>query len=130
MRMDETRTPSTTPRTRRGLLAAAAPAGVVRVVVALAACGGPGGEAPERARTAPYAVRFMSLGTPNPWMQERLELFNREVGAALNVQVAPEPQPDQAALWTKFQSLLAAGDVPDLARLKVLMGFEAGTHGA
>jgi ABC-type glycerol-3-phosphate transport system substrate-binding protein len=103
---------------------------VVSVVGALAACGAPAGGAPKRARTAPYAVRFMSLGTPNPWMQERLDHFNREEGVALNVQVAPEPQPDQAALWTKFQSLLAAGDVPDVARLKEIWVFEAAAKGA
>ena len=48
----------------------------------------------------------MALGS-NPWMLEQLERYNREIGPAQRIQVAPEPQPDQAALFAKFQSTVA-----------------------
>ena len=101
---------------RGALLSAALPV--------LAACGAAGGAEPvRRERSAPYAVRFMALGS-NPWMLEQLERYNREIGPAQRIQVAPEPQPDQAALFTKFQSTVAAGDAPDVARLKEIWVFE------
>jgi ABC-type glycerol-3-phosphate transport system substrate-binding protein len=101
---------------RGALLSAALPV--------LAACGAAGGAEPvRRERTAPYAVRFMALGS-NPWMLEQLERYNREIGPAQRIQVAPEPQPDQAALFAKFQSTVAAGDAPDVARLKEIWVFE------
>jgi sn-glycerol 3-phosphate transport system substrate-binding protein len=65
----------------------------------------------------------MALGS-NPWMLEQLERYNREIGPAQRIQVAPEPQPDQAALFAKFQSTVAAGDAPDVARLKEIWVFE------
>ncbi|HET7769231.1 MAG TPA: extracellular solute-binding protein [Chloroflexota bacterium] len=112
--------------TRRGLAMASAALGAGGVI---AACGA-AAEAPQkRVRTTPYTVRFMALST-NPWMLEQIERFNKEVGPESKVQVAPEPQPDQAALWTKFQSTLAAGDVPDVARLKEIWVFEAAAKNA
>ena len=53
-----------------------------------------------------------------------MERYNREIGPAQRIQVAPEPQPDQAALFAKFQSTVAAGDAPDVARLKEIWVFE------
>ena len=101
---------------RGALLSAALPV--------LAACGAAGSAEPvRRERTAPYTVRFMALGS-NPWMLEQLERYNREIGPAQRIQVAPEPQPDQAALFAKFQSTVAAGDAPDVARLKEIWVFE------
>lgn len=113
---------------RRLLLTGAVAAAAAGV---LAACAGPGGpgEARGKVRTATYTVHFMPLGT-NPWMLEQLERFNREVGPGLRLQVAPEPQRDQATLWTKFQATLAAGDAPDIARLKEIWVFEAYLKGA
>lgn len=93
-------------------------------VGALAACGGGGAAEPaKKERAVPYAVRFMALGS-NPWMLEQLERFNKEVGPATRVQVAPEPQPDQATLFSKFQAAVAGGDAPDVARLKEIWVFE------
>jgi ABC-type glycerol-3-phosphate transport system substrate-binding protein len=102
--------------------------------LALAACGGPGGggggaAAPQQARSAPYTVRFMALGS-NPWMLDQLERFNQEVGPARKVQVSAEPQPDQATLFSKFQAAVAAGDPPDVARLKEIWVFEMASKGA
>ena len=89
-----------------------------------AACGAGGAAQPARKeRTSTYSVRFMALGT-NPWMLEQLDRYNKEVGPAQKVQVAPEPQPDQAALFSKFQSTVAGGDPPDVARLKEIWVFE------
>ncbi len=110
--------------TRRRLLA-----GGTTLAALAAACAPAGTETAKKVRTTPYTVRFLALGT-NPWMLQQLELFNREVGPALKVQVSPEPQPAQAELWTKFQSLLAAGDPPDVARLKEIWVFEAYLKGA
>src|SRR5262249_31763503 len=120
--------------TRRRVLGRGAVAGASGVLggVALAACGEPGGggaAAPKPGRSAPYSVRFMALGS-NPWMLDQLEQFNREAGPALKVQVAPEPQPDQATLFSKFQSAVAAGDTPDVARLKEIWVFEMASKGA
>lgn len=112
--------------TRRVVLGTAAASLSVGV---LAACGSAATEPAKKVRTTPATVRFMALGT-NPWMLEQLERFNKETGPALKVTVAPEPQPDQAALWTKFQSTLAAGDAPDVARLKEIWVFEAAAKGA
>jgi ABC-type glycerol-3-phosphate transport system substrate-binding protein len=110
--------------TRRKFVAGASLSGV-----ALAACNPQAGAPTKKERTTPYSVRFMALGS-NPWMLEQLELFNREIGPALKVQVAPEPQPNQADLWTKFQATLAGGDAPDVARLKEIWVFEAAAKGA
>ncbi|MBI3972095.1 MAG: extracellular solute-binding protein [Chloroflexi bacterium] len=115
--------------TRRKLLAGAGSVGIAATGVLAAACGGTPAEAPKKVRSTPYTVRFMALGT-NPWMLQQMEVFNREVGPQLKVQVSPEPQPGQAELWTKFQSTLAAGDVPDVARLKEIWVFEAYLKGA
>src|SRR6266542_2085974 len=89
-----------------------------------AACGAVGEPPPsKKERTSAYSVRFMALGT-NPWMLEQLERYNKEIGPAKKIQVAPEPQPDQAALFAKFQSTVASGDAPDVARLKEIWVFE------
>jgi ABC-type glycerol-3-phosphate transport system substrate-binding protein len=98
------------------------------------ACGEPAGSAgpaqpPKRTRTVPYTVHFMALGS-NPWMLQQMEVFNRDIGPQLKVQVSPEPQPDQATLYNKFQAAVAAGDAPDVARLKEIWVFEMYLKGA
>jgi ABC-type glycerol-3-phosphate transport system substrate-binding protein len=109
---------------RRTVLRALGAGAAAGVPAGVAACGVGGASPPARKeRSATYAVRFMALGT-NPWMLEQLDRYNREIGPAQKIQVAPEPQPDQAALFAKFQSTVAAGDVPDVARLKEIWVFE------
>ena len=117
--------------TRRAFLSSTAATAAAATAGVLSACGSAGGtpEAVKKVRSVPYTVRFMALGT-NPWMLEQLERFNKEVGPGMKVNLAPEPQPDQAALWTKFQATLAAGDAPDVARLKEIWVFEAAAKGA
>ncbi len=123
-----TTVPGTTRRTVLRTLAAGAGATAAGSVAV--ACGAGGEAQPMRKeRAAPYSVRFMALGA-NPWMLEQLERYNKEVGPALKVQVAPEPQPDQATLFAKFQSTVAAGDAPDVARLKEIWVFEMFLKGA
>jgi sn-glycerol 3-phosphate transport system substrate-binding protein len=66
----------------------------------------------------------MGLANSAPWVQEQFDTFNREVGPPLKVQLADESVSGQAELWTKFQSTYAAGNPPDIARLKEIWVFE------
>ena len=123
-------TPAAGGRSRRAVLRALAGGAGALGAAGFAACSPSGAAEPaRRERSAPYSVRFMALGS-NPWMLEQLERFNREIGPQQKVQVAPEPQPDQAALFAKYQSTLAAGDSPDVARLKEIWVFEMYLKGA
>src|SRR5438093_7483395 len=91
-----------------------------------AACGGAAAPAQpaRKERTAAYTVRFMPLANSAPWVQEQFDRFNREVGPPLKIQLSAEGVSGQAELWTKFQSTYAAGDPPDIARLKEIWVFE------
>ena len=91
----------------------------------LAACGAGGSTEPvKRERASVATVRFMPLANSAPWVQEQFDKFNKEVGPALKVQITNEGVSGQAELWTKFQSTYAAGDPPDVARLKEIWVFE------
>src|SRR5688572_30677021 len=70
----------------------------------LAACGGPSVPV-KKERTSVATVRFMLLGsgTSLVWQTQQVEQFNKTVGAELKINVRPEPEADQTALFTKFQ---------------------------
>jgi len=90
-----------------------------------AACGAGGTAQPaKKERTSTYTVRFMPLANSAPWVQEQFDKFNREVGPPMKIQLSAEGVSGQAELWTKFQSTYAAGDPPDIARLKEIWVFE------
>jgi ABC-type glycerol-3-phosphate transport system substrate-binding protein len=111
---------------RRALLRASlAGVGALGAGGAAVACGVDGAApAAVKERTTTATVRFMALANASPWQPQQVELFNRDLGPAKKVQVAFEPQPDQATLFSKFQSTVAAGDAPDVARLKEIWVFE------
>src|SRR5262245_51565643 len=96
--------------TRRAVLRAAGSAGAVAGAAGLGACGVGGASPPaKRERSATYSVRFMALANSSPWQPQQVEVFNKDVGPANKLQVSFEPQPDQATLFSKFQSTVAAG---------------------
>ena len=101
---------------------------------ALVACGAPGDSAvpAKKVRTSVATVRFMALGSGASlqWQQQQVEVFNQTVGAEQKVQVKTEPEADQTALFTKFQTTSAAGDPPDVTRLKEVWTFESAAKGA
>lgn len=116
--------------TRRRVLASGGALASMGAAGVLAACGTGRETAPaRRERTTAATVRFMALGT-NPWMLEQFEQFNKNVGPSIKVQLAPEPQPNQADLFNKYQATVAGGDAPDLARLKEIWVFEMYLKGA
>ena len=116
-------TESTGPRSPRRTLLGGLCAGSGAAL--LAACGAAnGGQPAKKERTSTATVRFMPLANSAPWVQETFDKFNREVGPALKIQVTNEGVSGQAELWTKFQSTYAAGDPPDIARLKEIWVFE------
>ena len=120
-------------RTVLRVLATAAGATAAGSVAAACGAGGADGGSAQPARkerTAVYTVRFMPLANSAPWVQEQFDRFNREVGPALKIQLANEGVSGQAELWTKFQSTYAAGDPPDIARLKEIWVFEMFLKGA
>ncbi len=107
-------------------IAAAAP-------FALAACGVGTTAAPaKKARTSVSTVRFMALGsgTGLAWQIQQVDKFNQTAGAELKINVKAEPEADQTALFTKFQTTSAAGDPPDVSRLKEVWTFESAAKGA
>jgi sn-glycerol 3-phosphate transport system substrate-binding protein len=110
---------------RRGVLRTLAAGAAAPAAGALAACGAGGTpEAVRKERTTAATVRFMPLANSAPWVQEQFDRFNREVGPALKIQLANEGVAGQAELWTKYQSTYAAGDPPDVTRLKEIWVFE------
>src|SRR5919202_4301897 len=99
----------------------------------LAACGAGGTAAPaKKVRASAYTVRFMPLGsgTSLQWQLQQIETFNQTVGAEQKIVVKAEPEADQTALFTKFQTTSAAGDPPDVSRLKEVWTFESAAKGA
>jgi ABC-type glycerol-3-phosphate transport system substrate-binding protein len=102
--------------------------------VLLAACGAEGGQAQpaRKARTSVATVRFLALGSGAAlqWQLEQMEQFNQTVGAEQKIAVRGEPEADQTALFTKFQTTSAAGDPPDVSRLKEVWTFESAAKGA
>lgn len=113
---------STSGLSRRMMLVAGSGA----ALTTLAACGGAAATTapPKKERTSPYTVHFMGLANSAPWVQQQLDTFNTQVGPAIKVQLADESVSGQAELWTKFQSTYAAGNPPDIARLKEIWVFE------
>jgi sn-glycerol 3-phosphate transport system substrate-binding protein len=99
-------------------------AGTLFPAALASACGSSETAPVKKERTSTYTIKFMPLGTSVPWVQQQYDLFNKEIGPAKHIQLAPEPVPDQASLWTKFQSTYAAGDPPDIGRLKEIWVFE------
>jgi multiple sugar transport system substrate-binding protein len=79
-----------------------------------------------------YTVRFMPLGsgTSLQWQLQQIDTFNQTVGAEQKIMVKAEPEADQTALFTKFQTTSAAGDPPDISRLKEVWTFESAAKGA
>ncbi|MDQ3703225.1 MAG: extracellular solute-binding protein [Chloroflexota bacterium] len=100
----------------------------------LMACGVPdGGAQPaKKVRTSVATVRFMALGggASLQWQQQQFEKFNQTAGAEQKIQVKGEPEADQTALFQKFQTTSAAGDPPDVTRLKEVWVFESAARGA
>src|SRR5436190_1294079 len=109
--------------TRRTILLAASGAATGGL---LAACGGaaPAAAPVKKERTSTYTIHFMGLANSAPWVQQRFEQFNSEIGPAQKVQLSDESVSGQAELWTKFQSTYASGSPPDIARLKEIWVFE------
>src|SRR5436190_3969579 len=106
----------------------------VASVGTLAACGvGNGPAAPaKKARTSVATVRFMPLGSGSSlqWQLQWVDKFNQTTGAEQKITVKAEPEADQTALFTKFQTTSAAGDPPDVSRLKEVWTFESAAKGA
>src|SRR5438128_2339935 len=121
---------STTRRTAlRGLAGAAAltPLGVAACGVASAPA-----QPARKVRTSVATVRFMPLGsgTALQWQLQQVDKFNQTTGAEQKITVKAEPEADQTALFTKFQTTSAAGDPPDVSRLKEVWTFESAAKGA
>jgi ABC-type glycerol-3-phosphate transport system substrate-binding protein len=121
--------------TRRTVLRGSAIGAASVGALGLAACGaGGGGDAlpVKKVRTAVATVRFMPLGsgTSLQWQLGQVEKFNQTKGAELKINVKAEPEADQTALFTKFQTTSAAGDPPDVSRLKEVWTFESAAKGA
>jgi|GEM_PF-1906232 len=103
-------------------------------VLWLAACGAAAGPAQpaKKVRTSAATVRFMALGggTSMQWQLQQFEKFNQTVGAEQKIVVNPEPESNQTKLFEKFQATSAAGDAPDVTRLKEVWVFESAAKGA
>lgn len=132
--------PPTATKTRRAvLLRARQIAGTLAVgagVLASAACGNPGastnGEPARKVRTSMSTVRFLALGgsAALQWQEQQFAVFNETAGVAAKVQVKSDPEVDQTKLLQKFQASSAAGDPPDVTRLKESWVFESAAKGA
>ena len=74
----------------------------------------------------------MALGSGSglAWQLQQVDKFNQTVGAEQKITVKPEPEADQTALFTKFQTTSAAGEPPDVSRLKEVWTFESAAKGA
>lgn len=103
-------------------------------VLGLAACGLSAGPAQpaKKVRTSVATVRFMPLasGASLTWTLQQVDAFNQTVGAEQKITVKAEPEADQTSLFTKFQTTSAAGDPPDISRLKEVWTFESAAKGA
>src|SRR5690242_8375317 len=99
---------------RRRVLHGAGVAMAAGGTVALAACGVGGAPAApaKKVRTSVSTVRFMALGSGSglQWQLQAVDRFNQAVGAEQKITVKAEPEADQTALFTKFQTTSAAGD--------------------
>jgi multiple sugar transport system substrate-binding protein len=97
-----------------------------------AACGGAAAPPAKKVRTSVATVRFMPLGSGSSlqWQLGQVENFNQTAGAEQKISVKAEPEGDQTALFTKFQTTSAAGDPPDVSRLKEVWTFESAAKGA
>ncbi len=69
-------------------------------------------------------------GAALQWQEQQFARFNETAGATAKVQLKSEPEADQTKLFQKFQATTAAGDAPDVTRLKEVWVFESAARGA